>query len=120
MGTMSSLEMLVATCQTTCSIQKDHNPKECFLSMLVDESPRWLWSQGQIYKAVTMVEKAVKQNGCAEELDVAYFVSRGNTRTIGCKTENASVADLLKHLFCALELSTLFLTSVFFVLIIYP
>jgi hypothetical protein len=96
MGTASSFEMLVTTCQTTCSIQKDHNPKECILSRLVDELPRWLWAQGQVHKAVTIVEKAKKQNGCAEELDVAYFVSRGKTRTIDCKTENAGIADLIK------------------------
>jgi hypothetical protein len=38
----------------------------------------------------------MKQNGCAEELDVAYFVSRGKTKTTDCKTENASIAYLIK------------------------
>jgi hypothetical protein len=96
MGTVISLEILVTTYQTTCNNHKDHSHNECFLSRLVDESPRWLWAQGQIHKAVNIVEKAMKQNGCAEELDVAYFVSRGKAKAIDCKTENASITDLIK------------------------
>jgi hypothetical protein len=45
---------------------------------------------------VTIVEKAMKQNGCAEELDIAYFVSRGKTKSTDCETENSSIADLIK------------------------
>jgi hypothetical protein len=72
----------------------EHN--ECFLCRLVDESPRWLWAQGKFYKAVTIVEKAMKQNGCAEELDITHFVSKGNTKTTVHETESASLADLVK------------------------
>jgi hypothetical protein len=96
MGTTILFEMLVTTYQIACHIQKDHIYNECFLSRLVDESPRWLWAQGKIHKAVIIVEKAMKQNGCAEELDVAYFVSKGKAKAVDCKTENASIADLIK------------------------
>jgi hypothetical protein len=93
---MSSLEIVVTAYQTTCHIHNYHSHNVCFLSRLVDESPRWLWAQGRIHKAVAIVEKAMKQNGCAEELDVAHFVSRGKAKTIDGKTENASIADLVK------------------------
>ncbi|KDR23392.1 Organic cation transporter protein [Zootermopsis nevadensis] len=62
----------------------------------VDESPRWLWAQGQFHKAVAIVEKAMKQNGCTEELDVAYFVSKGKAKTAVHENDRASLADLVK------------------------
>jgi hypothetical protein len=42
------------------------------------------------------VEKAMKQNGCTEELDVGYFVSDGKVKTIVHETDSASLADLIK------------------------
>jgi hypothetical protein len=42
------------------------------------------------------VGKAMKQNGCTEELDIAYFVSKGKAKTIVHETDSASLADLVK------------------------
>lgn len=38
----------------------------------------------------------MKQNGCTEELDVAYFISKGKAKTIVRETDTASLADLVK------------------------
>ncbi|XP_065332328.1 organic cation transporter protein [Cloeon dipterum] len=43
---------------------------------IMDESPRWLWSQGRIHEAVSIVEKAAKMNG-QDAPDRAFYVSRG-------------------------------------------
>lgn len=74
----------------------DHNTNECVVSRLVDESPRWLWAQGQAQKAVAIVEKAMKQNGCTEKLDVAYFVAKGEGKIIISDTPSAGLTDLVK------------------------
>lgn len=74
----------------------DHNTNECVVSRLVDESPRWLWAQGQAQKAVAIVEKAMKQNGCTEKLDVAYFVTKGEGKIIVSDTPSAGLTDLVK------------------------
>ncbi|XP_074112040.1 organic cation transporter protein-like [Cotesia typhae] len=43
---------------------------------LMDESPRWLWTQGRPKEAVKIVQKAIKFNGDNTQLDVAKFVSK--------------------------------------------
>jgi MFS family permease len=63
---------------------------------LVDESPRWLWAQGRAQKAVAIVEKAMKQNGCTEKLDVAYFVAKGEGKIIVADVASAGLIDLVK------------------------
>ncbi|GFG35119.1 hypothetical protein Cfor_09607 [Coptotermes formosanus] len=63
---------------------------------LVDESPRWLWAQGQARRSVSIVEKAMKQNGCTEKLDVAYFVSQGEGKIIVSNASGAGLLDLVK------------------------
>ncbi|XP_069696534.1 organic cation transporter protein [Periplaneta americana] len=63
---------------------------------LIDESPRWLWAQGQVHKAVIIVEKAMKQNGCTETLDVAHYVSKGKAKAGSRENESATMADLVK------------------------
>ena len=72
------------------------NTNECIVSRLVDESPRWLWAQGQAQKAVSIVEKAMKQNGCTEKLDVAYFVAKGEGKIIVSDAPSAGLTDLVK------------------------
>ena len=62
----------------------------------MDESPRWLWAQGQAQKAVAIVEKAMKQNGCTEKLDVAYFVAKGEGKIIVADAGSAGLIDLVK------------------------
>lgn len=62
----------------------------------MDESPRWLWAQGRAQKAVAIVEKAMKQNGSTEKLDVAYFVAKGEGKIIVSDTASAGLTDLVK------------------------
>ena len=63
---------------------------------MIDESPRWLWAQGETKKAVAIVEKAMKQNGSTETLDVAYFISKGKGKAAAQETADANLADLVK------------------------
>nr|XP_014288778.1 organic cation transporter protein-like isoform X1 [Halyomorpha halys] len=63
---------------------------------LIDESPRWLWSQGRIAESVNIVAKAVKFNG-GEKIDRAYYVSKGKAKTASAEsTPSAGFLDLFK------------------------
>lgn len=62
----------------------------------MDESPRWLWARGRAQEAVAIVEKAMKQNGCTEKLDVAYFVAKGEGKVIVSDAASAGLIDLVK------------------------
>ncbi|CAH1402018.1 unnamed protein product [Nezara viridula] len=55
---------------------------------LIDESPRWLWSQGRIAESVNIVAKAVKFNG-GDKVDRAYYVSKGQAQTSTTETASA-------------------------------
>jgi len=74
----------------------NRNSIVCVVYRLVDESPRWLWAQGRAQKAVAIVEKAMKQNGCTEKLDVAYFVAKGEGKIIVADVASAGLIDLVK------------------------
>lgn len=64
---------------------------------IMDESPRWLWSNGKFKKSVTIVQKALKLNGRGNHnLDVAEYVSKGAAERRTQPAENAGVADLFK------------------------
>lgn len=53
---------------------------------LMDESPRWLWSQGRARDSIAIVEKALKINKSNEVLDTASLVS-------SCKVGSAKYTD---------------------------
>jgi hypothetical protein len=74
----------------------DHNSTECVVSRLVDESPRWLWAQGQAQRAVAIVQKAMKQNGSTEKLDAAYFIAKGEGKIAVSDTASAGLTDLVR------------------------
>jgi len=64
----------------------------------MDESPRWLWAQGRVHEAVSIVERAVKMNG-QPALDAAFYVSRGvsGQRTKAEASESsAGILDLVR------------------------
>lgn len=66
---------------------------KCF--RLIDESPRWLWSQGRISEAVDIVDRAVKLNG-GEPIDKAYYVSRGKSSSASAEEQSYSVLDMFR------------------------
>ncbi|KAK4879080.1 hypothetical protein RN001_007226 [Aquatica leii] len=40
----------------------------------MDESPRWLWSNGKVTEAVSVVQKGLKINGSSVQLDTSYYL----------------------------------------------
>jgi MFS transporter, OCT family, solute carrier family 22 (organic cation transporter), member 16 len=69
---------------------------------LMDESPRWLWAQGRVHEAVSIVERATKVNGQPTP-DTAFYVSRGvsgqRTKTEagdGASEKRAGLIDLIR------------------------
>ncbi|XP_050674809.1 organic cation transporter protein isoform X2 [Leptidea sinapis] len=53
---------------------------------LMDESPRWLWSQGRAKECVAVIEKALKMNNSGISIDTSSLVSK-------CKAKNARYAN---------------------------
>ncbi|XP_050508761.1 organic cation transporter protein [Diabrotica virgifera virgifera] len=62
---------------------------------LMDESPRWLWSNGRIRESVEIVKKALKMNGSPISLDTAEFVSKGMSE-VRTSEESGSIGDLFR------------------------
>ncbi|XP_023934140.2 organic cation transporter protein isoform X2 [Bicyclus anynana] len=53
---------------------------------LMDESPRWLWSQGRARESVAIIEKALKMNRSTETVETSVLVSQ-------CKVTCAKYSD---------------------------
>lgn len=65
---------------------------------LMDESPRWLWTQGRQAEAVNIVAKAVKINKNPNGIDKQYYLSHTKTpRSTDAETQTSyGITDLFK------------------------
>lgn len=65
---------------------------------LMDESPRWLWTQGRQAEAVNIVAKGVKTNKRGIGLDKEHFLSRSKPHrvVINSPKSSAGITDLFK------------------------
>lgn len=64
---------------------------------LMDESPRWLWTQGRTEEAIKIVAKGVTMNKRGIELDKEYYRIKGKSVTMRATAKVASVG--IGHLF---------------------
>lgn len=70
----------------------------CLLLMhfwVMDESPRWLWTQGRREEAVKIVAKGVNMNGNGIPLDKHYYLTKAKMNAI-IEDATAGVCDLFK------------------------
>lgn len=65
---------------------------------IMDESPRWLWTQGRQVEAVNIVAKAVKMNKRGIGLDKEHYLSRAKPRRDVSEAPKAAagMGDLFK------------------------
>lgn len=64
---------------------------------LMDESPRWLWTQGRKDEAVKIVAKGVDMNGKGIPLDRQYYLTKSKMDSaVEPPQEKAGISDLFK------------------------
>lgn len=64
---------------------------------VMDESPRWLWTQGRKEEAVNIVAKAVKMNRTGNGIDKQHYLSGSKQRVVvDSSPQSAGILDLFK------------------------
>ncbi|XP_045769531.1 organic cation transporter protein isoform X2 [Maniola jurtina] len=63
---------------------------------LMDESPRWLWSQGRARESVAIIEKALKMNRSTETVETSVLVSQCKVTCAKYSDDRAGTCDLFK------------------------
>ncbi|CAK1555140.1 unnamed protein product [Leptosia nina] len=74
---------------------------------IMDESPRWLWAQGQTREAVKIVQKALKFNKSDVVLDTAEYLSKAKQEAAEKEISETKVAAGTLDLFKTSHLRTM-------------